>query len=1001
MKREFAFPGTRSHYAPDHACRVEHVRIEIDLDVDARRIRGRASLTLQPIDAPARPGDPARDPAPGAPGRPGAKPSPGHALTWLPLDAVELEIHAVASAGRALPFRHDGKVLRVDVSGVPLDERGQLTLDIDYAGSPRRGLYFVGPDHGYPDKPLQVWTQGQDEDSRFWFPCLDAPHAKATSEVIATVPARFTVLSNGTKVADQVDEAAGRRTVHWRFGTRHSCYLITLVAAELAEIRDRWRDLEVTYYVTPGREDEARRTLRRTPEMMELFSDRFGAPFPYERYAQVFVADFIFGGMENTTATTLTDQVLLDERAALDGDSEDLVAHELAHQWFGDLLTCREWSQSWLNEGFATYAEYVWREHAHGRDEAALELQDWAHEYFEEDTERYRRPIVTRLYDAPIDIFDRHLYEKGALVLHMLRQVLGDEPFWRSIARYVEDHRGDAVEIRDLARAIERATGRMLDWFFDQWLTDGAGHPELELGYTWDPERSLARVEVRQTQKVDQTTPLFRLPVRMRFRVPGRDARDVDVEFEITEASQIFFFALDQAPTQAIFDPGKHLLAEVKMDKGVDLWIAELAGATEAVDRMDAARALGKRGGSQATEALVTALGKDEFWGVRAASAEALGEIRSEQACEALVAAVGRIEHPKARRAMMKALGAFRGSERAADALLPVVERGDPSLFVEAEACLALGKTRSPRAAAALRGAVDRDSYRDLIRRHVYLGLAELRDDDAIELLREGATYGRVLGGRRAALEALAQLVRGRRDARARAVRELCEDLLRDPDFMVQLSAIHALDQIGDPAAIPALDALSARALDGRLRRRAREAIRDLREGRQATEEREALREELDRLRTRLIALEERMDADRARPAGPKGQPAGQTGARTRPESKPGARAQARPAAKAQARPGAKAQERPAAKAQARPAAKAQARPAAKAQARPAARVASNAQVRPEQAKARPKAKKDAKKDARRKAGDAAASGAEKGVETRKAASQKAGPRAGKKVREK
>jgi aminopeptidase N len=951
MKREFAFPGTRSHYAPDHACRVEHVRIAIDIDVDARRIRGRTSLTLQPIDVPAHPApEPASHLAPGPASRPGAPPSPGHALTWLPLDAVELEIHAVACAGRALPFRHDGKVLRADVSGVPLDARGHITLDIDYSGSPRRGLYFVGPDQGYPDKPLQVWTQGQDEDSRFWFPCLDAPHAKATSEVIATVPARFTVLSNGTRVADEVDQAAGRRTVHWRFDTRHSCYLITLVAAELVEIRDRWRDLEVSYYVTPGREDEARRTLARTPEMLELFSSRFGAPYPYERYAQVFVADFIFGGMENTTATTLTDQVLLDERAALDGDSEDLVAHELAHQWFGDLLTCREWSQSWLNEGFATYAEYVWREHAHGHDEAALELQAWGREYFEEDAERYRRPIATRLYDAPIDIFDRHLYEKGALVLHMLRQVLGEEPFWRAISRYIEDHRGQAVEIRDLVRAIERATGRMLDWFFDQWLTEGAGHPELEIGFTWDPERSLARVEVRQTQTVDKTTPLFRLPARMRFRAGERDVRDVDVEFEITEAAQTFFFALDQAPSQAIFDPGKHLLAEVKMDKGVDLLLAELTGATESVDRMDAARALGRRGGAQATEALVRALGNDGFWGVRAACAEALGEIRSEQACEALAAAVGTTRHPKARRAVVRALGAFRGSERAADALLPVVERGDPSLFVEAEACLALGKTRSPRAAAALRGATDRDSYRDLIRRHVYLGMAELRDDDAIDTLRQGVAYGRVLGGRRAALEALAELVRGRRDVRSREVRELSEDLLHDPDFMVQLSAVHALDKIGDPASIPALDALAARALDGRLRRRAREAIRDLREGRQTAEDREALREELDRLRTRLTALEERLDAEHARPAGDEGQ----TKDRAKDQAKGLTKDRAKDRAKAQARAEKKAETRGQAKVETR------------AETRGQPRANKNAKAKP---KAQSKAWKDAAAKKRPKAG--------------------------------
>ena len=441
----------------------------------------------------------------------------------------------------------------------------------------------------------------------------------------------------------------------------------------------------------------------------------------------------------------------------------------------------------------------------------------------------------------------------------------------------------------------------MLDWFFDQWLTEGAGHPELEIHYTWDPERSLARVEVRQTQTVDKTTPLFRLPVRMRFRAGDRD---VDVDFEVTETAQAFFFALDQAPSQAIFDPGKHLLAEVKMDKGVDLLLAELAGATESVDRMDAARALGRRGGAQVTEALRRALGSDGFWGVRAACAEALGEIRSEQACEILAAAAGATAHPKARRAVMRALGGFRGSERAAEALLPVVERGDPSLFVEGEACLALGKTRSPRAAAALRGATERDSYRDMIRRHVYLGLAELRDDDAIEILREGAAYGRALGGRRAALEGLAELMRGRRDARSREVRELCQDLLRDPDFMVQLSAVHALEVIGDGAAIPALEALAERALDGRLRRRAREAVRDLNEARPAAEEREAVRQELDRLRSRVATLEERMDADKARPAGDRSQSTARADDQT--QTRPGVERAGKPKAKKAAAPKAK-----------------------------------------------------------------------------------------------
>jgi aminopeptidase N len=194
-----------------------------------------------------------------------------------------------------------------------------------------------------------------------------------------------------------------------------------------------------------------------------LFSRKFGVPYPYPRYAQVFVADFIFGGMENTSATSLTDSVLLDERAAIDYDVDSLVAHELAHQWFGDLVTCRDWGEGWLNEGFATYAEYLWREHHEGRDAADLELEDWADSYFGEDAGRYRRTIATKLYDEPIDIFDHHLYDKGGRVLHMLRDWLGDDAFERTLAYYLRKHAGGLVESRDLARAVEDATGKVAD----------------------------------------------------------------------------------------------------------------------------------------------------------------------------------------------------------------------------------------------------------------------------------------------------------------------------------------------------------------------------------------------------------------------------------------------------------------------------------------------------------------------------------------------------------
>jgi aminopeptidase N len=825
MKREFALPGTQAQYAPDRRFDIQHYRLAVELDVEARRLTGTCSITLTPLTDSQR---------------------------WVILDAVELEVQSVHWASNALAYSHDGKVLRIDL-GREVATGETVEIDVNYRAEPRRGLYFVGPDDSYPDKPTQVWSQGQDRDSRYWFPCFDSPHEKATSEVIATVPRGWFALSNGTLVERIEDDGQARARFHWQFDTPHSCYLITLVAGELSELEDRWDDVDVRYYCARGREDDCRRTLRRTPEMLELFSKSFGVRYPYKKYAQVFVADFIFGGMENTTATTLTDLVMLDERAELDCDMEALVAHELAHQWFGDLLTCRDWGQGWLNEGFATYAEYLWREHAEGRDAAALELDEWATQYYKEDSGRYRRPIATNLYEDPIDVFDHHLYEKGGRVLHMLRQILGDELFWKSIAHYLRKHRTGSVETRDLARAVEEATGRVLDWFFDQWILKNAGHPELDIDYAWEAERKLARFTVKQTQKLERDTPLFRLPTRLRFCTA--DGTDLDYDIELTEAQQSFYVPLTGEPTQAIFDPGKHLLAQTTVHKGTPLWTAQLRDASEAIDRIYAARALAKIGGKAVEQALVTALKTDRFWAVKSEAAEALAALRTPTARDALIAAIAATEHPKARRGIVKALGAFRYDERAADALIGVIDRGDRSCFVEAEACQALGRTRTKRAPAVLRSVLDRDSFNDVIRQHAYRGLAAARDDSAIALLIDASRYGHGNSstGRRAAIAALAELARGRRDRDAQVISEHLRDYLRDRDFRVQGAAIEGLAVIADPASLDPLNDTAANALDARLRRRAREVSRDISEGRARDAQLEELRTELDKLRTELV----------------------------------------------------------------------------------------------------------------------------------------------------
>jgi aminopeptidase N len=827
MTREFAFPGTRARWAPDRVVDIQHLALELEVDPDNRRVAGTVRLRVAVIAADTH---------------------------VIELDAVELTIDSVTAAGAPVGFRHDGKRLRIELAHAPAIG-SELQLVVAYRGAPRRGLYFIAPDDGYPDKPIQVWSQGQDEDSRYWFPCFDAPNAKATSEITVTVPARLFAVSNGTLVSDRTD--GDRRTLHWRLDVPHSCYLITLAIGDFATIETAWRDVPVVYYVERGREAAAERTLARTPEMLELFSRQFGVTYPYPRYAQVFVADFIFGGMENTSATTLTDTVLLDERAALDYDVDALVAHELAHQWFGDLVTCRDWGEGWLNEGFATYSEYLWREHREGRDAADLELDEWAEMYFGEDSGRYRRTIATKHYEEPIDIFDHHLYDKGGRVLHMLRHVVGDDAFWRALAHYLQKHRHGVVESRDLARAVEEATGKNLDWFFSQWVLDGAGHPELDIAIRWDADHKLATVTIEQTQKIEGKTPLFRIPAKLRFRIGGADH---DAAIELVDPKHVFHIALDAEPTQAIFDPGRVVLAAQKVAKPEPVWIAELGGATLAIDRASAAQALARRGGPAAERAIGEALERDAFWAVRGAAGLGLATLRTPTARDRLIKALGAEVHPRARRMIARALGEFVHDPAAGGALARLVERGDPSYFVEAEAALALGKTRTARAGELLRLAATRESFTDIIRQYAYRGLAEARDDSALGLLIEGLRWGRITQGRRAAAMALAQLVRGRRDREARDVRERIELLLGDRDFRVQAAAIEALSQIGDPAAIAALRKMIDRELDGRLRRRGKEVIRDLENATPASEDVRRLRDEISELRQLAGALRERIE---------------------------------------------------------------------------------------------------------------------------------------------
>ncbi len=822
MPRPFVPPGTPPRYLPDRPVSVQHVRLELEVDLAARRLTGRAVLTLR-----CRRDDVRR----------------------IELDAVDMTFAEIKVDGALAEHHYDGEKLSIDVG--PHARGSELVVSVRYACSPRRGLYFIGPNEHQPQRPLQCWTQGQDEDARHFWPSIDVPAEKATSEVICTAPSHLFVLSNG-EPRERTPLPDGRTRWHYSLELPHPSYLVTLVCGEFVEVRDRApaTGVDVFYHVAPGRQADARRSFGKTPAMIDHFASRIGIPYPHGRYSQIAVSDFILGGMENTSATTMTDQVLLDERAALDHDVEGLVAHELAHQWWGNLVTCREWPEAWLNEGFATYFEYVWREFAYGRDVADHEQLADTEAYLNESG-KYQRPIVCRQYLAPIELFDAHLYDKAGRVLHMLRHQVGDEVFWPALKLYAERHARGSVETRDLVRAIEEVSGLNVDRFFDQWI-ESPGHPELEASWRWDEDRKLGTVKVEQKQTGDT---VFRFELKVEIERPG--GAFLVESFEVRDRTHNFELRLPERPLQVVLDPGDVILKRMKLDKPRPYWVRQLEHARLGVDRVLAARALGEQPGRESVSALAKALGKAEFWAVRAAAARALGQIRGDEARDALQ--MGQDDaHPKVRRAVAAALGEFTFDPVAGQLAAAWALRGDPSCFVEAAAALSAGRARAADALVVLPQLLERDSYQDVIRVRALEGLGATGDERARSILAAAYAPEASFQARRAAIVGLVKLCEG--TPHVRQARELLERALGDRDFRVRLEAATGLGTLGDGQAIAALERAARGELDGRAKRRIREAIVEINERGSATEQTRKLGSDVERLRREVEELRQRLE---------------------------------------------------------------------------------------------------------------------------------------------
>jgi len=850
--KSFELPGSKPHYNPDRPGQVEHIFLDLNLDIPNQSYEGTCTIQLKPVRS---------------------------GIDRLTLDAVNLNIQSVQVDATSTPYDYDGQQLQVHLTN-PTQAGQSIKIAIAYAVTkPQRGIYFIAPDKHYPKKPVQVWTQGEDEDSRFWFPCFDYPGQLATSEIRVRVPKPYIAISNGRLT--HTEENGDYKIFHWLQEQVHPSYLMTLAVGDFAEIQDEWNGKPVTYYVEKGREEDARRSMGKTPRMVEFFSQKYGYPYAFPKYAQVCVDDFIFGGMENTSTTLLTDRCLLDERAAIDNRlTESLVAHELAHQWFGDLVVIKHWSHAWIKEGMASYSEVMWTEQEYGTEDAAYYRLLEARNYLTEDSSRYRRPIVTHVYREAIELYDRHLYEKGSCVYHMIRAELGEELFWQAIQTFVQDNAHKTVETVDLLRAIEKTTGRNLLFLFDQYVYRG-GHPDFKVAYTWDGDSKLAKVTVTQTQvqegKNGSGSDLFDLKIPIAFgyvqdNVEKLPATSLEKTFtvRVNEKEQSFYFPLEEKPQFISFDANNNYLKTVTLEYSIPELKAQLQSDPDPISRIYAAEALGKKGNLEALNALAEALKSDRFWGVKVEVAKQLAQIKLDQAFEALVFGL-QDENPLVRRAVVEGLGNIK-TYASYKALKPIVEDGDRSYYVEAAAARAIGsiaaakleeKPKEEKVLKLLKSILEHKAgWNEVVRSGAIAGLSQLKTSaEALDLILEYTRLGVPQALRLAAIRALGAISTGQSAANLDRILDRLTELSHESFFLTQVSVVTALGQMETPKAIAILQALATQSLDGRVQRIAEEAVSKVQTAAGSDRAVKQLRDEIDQLKKQNQELKSRLES--------------------------------------------------------------------------------------------------------------------------------------------
>lgn len=770
---------------------TQHIKLKLDLNPAEKSITGEAVITLVPLV---------------------------DQFESFKLHAKDLEIkHVLLNAKLPLSFHADSETVTI---GLPhqYEKKDTVIITIQYVAKPTSGIHFNEPTDEKPNTPLQIYTHSEPISARNWFPCYDEPDDKITSEIIASVPENHFLLSNGKLISVDQNKKQPGKTFHWLQNKPHSTYLVSITSGEYGEVKENCDGIPLHYYVYPNDIKNVSNSFARTPKMIRYFQKIFGVKYPWDKYAQIVVADYQAGGMEHTSATTLNDRTIHDRRAHFDMSSDDLVAHELAHQWFGNLVTCKNWSHLWLNEGFATYAEILFKGFDRGEAEAQYAIYNDQNFHLDLEDSEFHQPIINESFVHPEDLFTHITYQKASLVLHMLRDMIGDSLFFQSLNAYLQRFAFQCAESIDFQKIVQEVSGKNLDWFFEQWLYRG-GHPEFNVSYRWSTEKKQLILYVQQTQddSLGLVPAVFQMPVDIEIiGTSGKLAKKVF----LSAREDTFKFAFDNRPLLVRFDKNNCILKQVKFLKCQDEWIFQLLHDDHVAARLNAIKQL-----VQVTFdtldtiiALEQTVKNDPFWAVRKEAAYLLMDYHRPET-NAVLAEACRDSHPKVRIAAILALGYSRNIEF--NPLFRDIARNDSSYRVVAEAIYALSNVPDDSSFDFLKQFVHLESHSDVVRTAAFHSLGQIRDDRAIPLALEfAADRNQTSAIRLNALSMIREIGNGHEEVESAMIGLLAED-----NYFIKKKAIDILGSFKTNQSLNALKQLQASTLPDDVRRRLRISI--------------------------------------------------------------------------------------------------------------------------------------------------------------------------------